>query len=62
MSMTLSKSEIDALMSIAAKIIKAQEEAILKAKNEEVIREAQDYLDNVDFGVDLDQTPSSNKK
>ena len=60
--MTLSKSEIDALMSIAAKIIKAQEEAILKAKNEEAIREAQDYLDNVDFGVDLDQTPSSNKK
>ena len=62
MSMTLSKNEIDALMSIAAKIIKAQEEAILKAKNEEVIREAQDYLDNVDFGVDLDQTPSSDKK
>ena len=60
--MTLSKSEIDALMSIAAKIIKEQEEVELRAKNEEIIREAQDYLDNVDFGVDLDQTPSSNKK
>jgi|TARA_R100000234_G_C4995065_1_gene177444 hypothetical protein len=59
--MTLSKSEIDALMSIAAKIIKAQEEVELKRKNEKIIREAQDYLDNVDFGVDLDQTPSSDK-
>ena len=49
-------------MSIAAKIIKAQEEAELKRKNEKVIREAQDYLDNVDFGVDLDQTPLSNKE
>ena len=36
--MTLSKSEIDALMSIAAKIIKAQEEVELKAKNEEITR------------------------
>jgi len=60
--MTLSKSEIDALMSIAAKIIKAQEEVELKAKNEEIIREAQDYLDNVDFGIELDQVPVSDKK
>ncbi len=59
--MTLSKNEIDALMSIAAKIIEAQEEAELRVKNEKIIRESQDYLDNVDFGPDLDQAPSTDK-
>lgn len=44
--MTLSKEEIKAIMSIAAKIIKHQEEERLKKELDTVVRNSEDVNDN----------------
>jgi len=46
--MTLSKEEINAIMSLAAKIIKAEEDMNVK-KELELLRKAEDHEDILDY-------------
>ena len=52
--MTLSKNEIDAIMSLAAKIIREQEK-----NNNKVLRETEDKLDHDDVDISNIQGPQN---